>query len=473
MGVCDDDKSQSPSLNENDDAGESESDTIDPQVGQQETWVTAENLGYSPLSDLDSSSPYMMVSMGPMEDDASESGGDNTDYQGAFYMNPSAFQTDNQNSSQQTGESLDEQNDDFQTIANSALSALDEEYARTIKGEGISPSPETPDPKSSDHFELIDDNDLKIISAAFDEGKNERQMKNEDPSLFTADWDHAPVSKTLHSNTTVDTDAVKKAVQEISQNGETPFHQKFAAWQKRQNHEIIPQTPYKAFQRSTEKAISATATLSRSATIAEALLRLYEQKLLETTAKSLTIDVVGVDHVECESIERIQATFRPIIRWLGAWKTSNYETIKLRLVGRDLSSTTSPDPIDLLTPQVRSKLVKAQATCHSGIYHEWYSKSKEVPSMIIAFNAGIWGYQEWPETIKSLSESVTNVPMVITAYNLLEAQEDMDVIKDSVSATSKLLWEAEENSFGSKVLRETKTSSNEYRENSGWQAWLL
>ena len=93
--------------------------------------------------------------------------------------------------------------------------------------------------------------------------------------------------------------------------------------------------------------------------------------------------------------------------------------------------------------------------------------------MIIAFNAGIWGYQEWPETIKALSESVTNVPMVITAYNLLEAQEDMDVIKDSVSASSKLLWEAEENSFGSKVLRETKTSSNEYRENSGWQAWLL
>lgn len=484
MGTCDDDKSQSPSLTENENEEESEDDTIDPQVEQQEAWASSE--GYSPLSDLDlNTNPYMMVSMGPTGNDSAGEDSDADYQQGAFYVNPSAFQSEQS----EEGPAHDDPPSDFQAIAQSALGALDEEYNRTLRGERITPRLESDDNSSSfnqpgnslvtaagkktNETKLLNDDDLHIIAAAFDEGKIEKST-HENTATFAVDWNSAQLSNLSHSDVKVDTDAVKKAVKEISLNSEAPFQQKFAAWQKCQKHDIIPQTPYKAFQRSTVKAIAATAALSRSATIAEALLRLHQENLLVTnTSKSIIIDVVGVDFVECESIETVQATFRPVVRWLGAWKAFDYEMIKLRLIGRDLSSTISSDPIDLLTPQIPSKFAKAQATCHSGIYHQWYAENSEVPSLIIAFNAGIWGYKEWADTIQFLSACVSELPMVITAYTLDEAQEDMEVIQHAVSGTSKVLWEAEENVFGSKVVRETKSSSNEYRENSGWQAWLL
>eukprot|EP00536_Pseudo-nitzschia_multiseries_P004164 jgi/Psemu1/302388/fgenesh1_kg.68_\ len=81
------------------------------------------------------------------------------------------------------------------------------------------------------------------------------------------------------------------------------------------------------------------------------------------------------------------------------------------------------------------------------------------PDLAIAYNAGIWGYQEWATTIQYLAkltassspmtttatttttttkESVTEtdgrdcdhrgIPMVITAYTLDECQEDQEVI---------------------------------------------
>jgi hypothetical protein len=188
--------------------------------------------------------------------------------------------------------------------------------------------------------------------------------------------------------------------------------------------------------------------------------------------------------VECESAERIQTTFRPIVRWIGSWKKRNnceYSEVLLRLIGRDLRIATigaAEQPVNLLTPQTPTKLKTALATCHSGVYHEWLQKySRKSPDLIIAFNAGIWGYQEWQPTIDYLNHRDTATPMVITAYTLEECQEDWEVIQQTVTGGSstgaKILWEPKMNPFGSKVIRETKSSSNEYRENASWQAWSL
>jgi hypothetical protein len=64
---------------------------------------------------------------------------------------------------------------------------------------------------------------------------------------------------------------------------------------------------------------------------------------------------------------------------------------------------------------------------------------------------------------------------VSTAYTLEECQEDFEVIEAAVKGKgrSKVLWDAQVNPFGSKMIRETKSRSSEYRENAAWQAWLL
>jgi hypothetical protein len=566
---CDDDKSQGPrSVADDDgDGGDNdnhseEEDTVDPQEERQELWAEAE--GYTPLSDLNNHNyTSLMVSMGPCEsDDDSEDEKDNDNDNdhppssgGTFFIHPSAFSAGDQDETELDAEDELDANDkprtaaaatpevldqvDFQSIADTALSALDHEYERTLRVERRPPSEGAPNPAATieEHknssstsekatvlpaqTEQEDEDDWKqVIAAAFDRGK-EALLEQRDGTSFAADWDALPSSSstevaaptptptpTNKDPPPVDTDAVRKAVQALSEQTEAPFNKKFAEWQQRQPslpsttpHDLIPPTPYKAFRRSTDKAKQATASLSRSATLAEALVRLRDQQLLPTTTTSTTtstakstfvLHVVGVDHVECESVERIQATFRPIIRWMGAWKDCVYQDVQVRLIGRDLSGTTSA-PVNLLTPHTATKLTAATATCHSGVYHEWLeqlvssstttSDDDESPDLIIAFNAGIWGYQEWQPTLQYLSDRTTAAPFVITAYTLLECEEDLEVIQTATigstilggerSSNARNLWGPERNPFGSKVIRETKARSNEYRENAAWQAWSL
>lgn len=543
MGALDDDRSQAPSVPDDEATTTAENeDTVDTREEQQDVWAQAE--GYTPLTDIQYTS--LMVSLGPSDDEDEDDNNDEADgrsaagdvrtVRGAFFVNPSAFSADPddeeghdhfptiQSSVEESigaaarlpDNDLDGVDDLFQDIAGKALSLLDEEYERTLKG---ARPPSSWQDKNASKIEggvggLKDDNDaatsiskesssdalqqeqedLKIIAAAFDERK-EVELKNG----FVAEWDilpsinptTTPLTQTAASSSSVDTDAVRKVVQSLSEKMDNPFQKKFAEWQERQQslpltHDLIPTTPFKAFRRNTEKAKAATASLTRSATLAEALLLLREEMLLPSDVSTLLIDVVGVDHVECESIERIQSTFRPIIRWIGAWKGCRYEHIHLRLIGRDLSSgSISRTPVDLLTPQTSTVLQSAFATCHLGVYHTWLSEANETaatskgppsPHLAIAYNAGIWGYNEWQHTIQYLSERTTSsIPFVITAYTLEECEDDFEVIKTRVegNGSARVLWEAQRNPFGSKTIRETKSSSNEYRENAAWQAWLL
>jgi hypothetical protein len=595
MGSCDDDKSSQgpcpslPSSENEDDAhahahAHDDHNTVDPQEEQQEAWATAE--GYTPLADmslLNMNNPYVMVSMGPTDSsDDDDDGhdehehGDDAPRGGAFFVNPSAFGNsleDEDGDGDDVGNevvcneppSTFPQQDDgdkvvvidgFQSVADKALMALDDEYQRTLLGERRPPRLEEETNRSTttttttaattttetkraattpaqqphgslESFAVLavkvvekeeDDDDLKrIIAAAFDERKEKK--KEGTSSSFDVDWDTISSSTPPSSSSSsiaaaaaaaklasvpVDTDAVRKAVQALSEKKDAPFQQKFALWQQRQpsslppkhHHDLIPQTSYRAFCRSTPKAKQATATLSRSATIAEALVRLEEQEesrmaatsTSTSTKNTLVIDVVGVDHVECKSVERIQTTFRPLVRWIGgSWKKRSgceYSEVLLRLIGRDLigdAEQQQQQPVNLLTPQTPTKLKTALATCHSGVYHEWLAQndSQKSPDLIIAFNAGIWGYQEWEPTIDYLNHRDTATPVVITAYTLEECQEDWEVVQKTVTGGSssstgaKVLWEPEMNPFGSKVIRETKSSPSDNFENASWQAWSL
>jgi hypothetical protein len=564
-------------------------ETIDPQRGQQEAWAAAEGYTPLADWSLRQPVPYdhrlpgggdggggsaaWMVSMGPQPssgeggsysedgDDPDEGGDEPPSYRGAFFVNPSAFDVssagdddreEDEKSSvdETTGETSavdystnrnrppsDIAVSNFEDVAAKALLALDDEYqqvvssANSIENEASWTGSTNPH-RNSARKELDDVDSIKIIAAAFDR-RNEEIRRMQQQGGFPVDWDGISSGTTNNNgsgtkkqdDTPVDTDAVKRAVNELwVKNKNNPFQQKFAAWQKQQQekkkmdsfvppvHELIPPPSLKAFAKSTMKAKRATATLTRSATLAEAIVRVLLSKSSTSASHSLRnnrslllIDVVGVDHVECASIRRVQDTFRPVIRWLGARTDLPYRQVHFRLIGRELSvegEMCEGVPVDLLPSQSMAPLAlnEAVATCHVGIYHEFLEHTttgtgkSTSPDLLVAFNAGVWGYKEWETTIGNLAQrtpdgssttTMSPIPMVITAYTLEECQEDHEVIAKvtkTVSSNdgtgkqtccSKILWGPEENHFGSMVIRETKSSNQVYRENAYWQAWLL
>eukprot|EP00980_Cylindrotheca_fusiformis_P028047 scaffold22577_cov122-Cylindrotheca_fusiformis.AAC.26 len=454
MGDCDDFRISGQSFVEIDDARQMEDrlNIVGLESGQQQAMIAAE--GHSHSEDANIESLYTLISSRPR----------------TFCAITGSFHTGD-----------DERIPELKVaaIANLVLAGLDEEYERTLQSdirEEIHPN----DNQASDVGCLTESVlEHTAVARSCHVARGEPKEAARDPFLFVADWNRAPSCKNVRSVEFADTDAVRRAVQEINGTSrESPFQRRFAEWTEHlemQNcaHQVIPRAPFNAFKRSSQKAKLATASLTRSASIAEALLRLHHYKLLDSTRNDIAIDVVGVDHVECESIERVQKVFRPIVRWIGTWKAVNFHRLHFRLIGRDLSSAVSGKCINLLTPDFTTNIVKAEATCHSEIcYHDWKQHHQEWPAMMIAFNAGIWGYKEWIPTILFLASQERSVPMVITAYTLEEAEEDMEVIRETVPGNgASVLWDPETNPFGSKIIRETTSSSREYRENSSWQAW--
>jgi hypothetical protein len=117
----------------------------------------------------------------------------------------------------------------------------------------------------------------------------------------------------------------------------------------------------------------------------------------------------------------------------------------------------------------KSPLTTAWARCHKGTYHDFRQSDsiRDHPQLALAFNAGIWGYNEWIPTLDCLKGSI----FVVTAYTLEEAFEDGEVLEKQEGAS--VVWSAETNPFGSNMRRETKSSDKVYRENAAWQAWNM
>ena len=146
-----------------------------------DAWAMAE--GYTPLSDLnhndDGGLSYVMVSTGPSES-SSDSDEERTTMQAPFYVNPNVFGADMNTNNHTAGDTTL----NFDEIAASALSALDEEYQQTQ----MEPQIDSLDTKQ-------DDEDLKIIAAGFDERNQELKeisRKGKSTMLSEPSWDVMP-----------------------------------------------------------------------------------------------------------------------------------------------------------------------------------------------------------------------------------------------------------------------------------------
>jgi hypothetical protein len=324
-----------------------------------------------------------------------------------------------------------------------------------------------------------------------------------------------------------------------------------------------------AFKRHSEKAKVATANLTRSATLAEAMERIFLQHstkndvttTIATTTRALNmttkmmnqynrndvfvIHCIGADHVECQSRQTIKKMFQPIIKWIHEYNDNiaqNHVTYCSTAHENDESSITSSPGnsflstikhlrIELLGPNVPKhseefgtmnllpniipgRLHSATVVCKNCMYHDYLHASQTCskddinvhypikPNLVIAYNAGIWGYTDWHPTLKSLCSLNWPVPFIITAYTIYEAEDDAQVVEeimeewnrssggyidrdtstatisnrphnDTTIDTKRCLWSAELNPYASRIVKETTSSDHIYHENGAWQAYLM
>ncbi len=266
-----------------------------------------------------------------------------------------------------------------------------------------------------------------------------------------------------------------------------------------QIHPIIPVVPLAAFRRVTPKAQAASANLTRSATLSEAVLRLwplicFRRKIRATgigilsqgqttrSSKTLIIHIVGADGVECSSEALVHNLVGPFARWLnaalhsgilgecyGTGMAAQSQLIEINALIIEFSGPNLPgdmigNVLDLLPPPSitpSSGLTSAKATFHQREYHE-VSSCADVPlvDLAIAYNAGIWGYDSWKPTIECMIRGnnvdslahdrkslIGNTIFVITAYTLEESEDDAAVITDLVETIAlNRLMKLQENS---------------------------
>jgi len=373
----------------------------------------------------------------------------------------------------------EEEEEDFEEIASGALSALDQEYQQILGFSQESSAYSKPRNEHQNQNQNDEDlgiiaagfdqrkDDLERIreqGGFVVQQQWEEETSGEEESKLSASAagyggggdggakkGNPQKAKELQppKNNSVDTDAVRKAIRTLSvKNKDAPFQQKFAAWQQQNNlqqqqqqreerknykekrqkapaidsdadpHPLIPRAPFREFHKPkpTPKSRRATVDLTRSATLAEALVRLSvlssatngngndnnknndnnNDNNNDDDARSLLlIDVVGVDYVECKSASTIRNTFLPLVRWIREYRfyAQGRRGLRLhfRLIGRELRTpweTTGTvtegnanangsgggGVVDLLessSSSLSSSCARATASCHSGVYHEF------------------------------------------------------------------------------------------------------
>ncbi|CAB9525021.1 expressed unknown protein [Seminavis robusta] len=457
-------------------------------------WPAAQ--GYTPLGDM-LGQGSILVAMPPGSVDDDEEGDDFplsfppnafvADANALFAFPPADDDNDDESEeAHQDGNATanHETDGDFRQLADNALFALENEYQATLSMPSLSSQPplslfdsnNTTNPTEQSTKSETDASTIQENFADFDSQQTAISSSTSIPTKkVLPPIDAAKIQQAMSGINAKQGDKLQKWQEEQQT-------KKKAHKQKQQQHGIIPPTPLKAFHKTTPKAIAATANLSRAATIAECLERLSH---LLKCQDVLTIHIVGADHVECD---RIGTHFNPLARWIND-NLYAPKNLVLCLVGPNVPASTKA-PINLLSsnkPLPRQRLLSAQATCHSASYHDWLEEqeSDRLPDLMVCFNAGIWGYEEWKPTIRCLAEKKLQAPFVVTSYTLEEAEDDFDVMEeiivggdakkdaDQKSPTKALLWGPEVNPFASKQKRETATAveGRDYRENHAWQAW--
>ena len=401
---------------------------------------------------------------------------------------------------------------DFRALAEQALRSLDLEHEDTLLSQVQSPSTGEVGEDAAD-LRLQDGDFVASFPTDFEAAKRdeasvnfkaiESAMKNirlKSPHFATA-LDEGASSALMGGDYG---DAMDSALMEVLDNVSRNIESRGGAKTK---HELIPPNSLASFRRNTQKAKRASSNLTRSAIMAESLIRLWpvisfkrrmaalgsscDSGMSTREPGTLVIEIVGADGVECSSEDTVRKAVFPFVRWVdkalraGSFSSSvtGFSSLAILMTGPCLPDAVVGKVMSLLPEQLDSHtgigLLEATVEFQQRECHET-KESLEV-DLFIAFNAGIWGYDSWKPTIAHLCQPGRRSLFVITAYTIEESEDDAEVIAEIVqetanrSARGRQLWPPERCPFSSKVERPTASApaGRAYYQNGAWQAWLL
>ena len=186
---------------------------------------------------------------------------------------------------------------------------------------------------------------------------------------------------------------------------------------------------------------------SRLATTQAALRR------LDIKGAQLILHVMGADRLECSNWDAVFGLIAPLCAEGG--------TLRARFFGPNIPSSMHEE---------RQRL-QLTASCSPQLYHDYLANADcEEPSLVMAFNAGIWGYEEWGPTLLAMQAAQHKSLLVVTSYTLEESEDDSEVLQKY----GQPLWLPEENPHRSQIRRPTVDDKGRaYHDNFAWQAWVV
>jgi hypothetical protein len=126
--------------------------------------------------------------------------------------------------------------------------------------------------------------------------------------------------------------------------------------------------------------------------------------------------------------------------------------------------------------------------CSDLPYHEFLASSQQEhvsshrpATLIVMFNAGLWGYDSWIPTLQAIGR-IPEVIVLVTSYTVLEAEDDFDTIDRHCNGAAserrgvvEWLWEEEPNAnAGTEVINRSSASQGSiYRDNGAWQCFQI
>jgi hypothetical protein len=465
--------------------------------------------GYTPMAAwAESGGSNGLFSLGPGEDkddndDNNESEANVFGGGGTFFANLQAFTAAAASQSEDgidgyqavavtAKPSTNNEEPDFLNLADQALLALEDDYRLTLQGENSGTSSLFPreNPSSKDERLLstpaavAEDKTLPAVFAAdWDVARTQREQEQ---SLATEKHipDFADFTQPYKQLPDIDTDKVRQAVQSLELR-RPAFRRVWQQWERQQQrqaaiaplyHPNIPDDVCLLF-RNGDVANAETQRLSRAATLAHALRRL-DLPALAKDDDPLVLHLLGCDHVEAANPSQLKNTFTPLVDWWRNHTRKPPRRVELHLIGPSMPLILSSLEL-VLDPDESRRLESVQVSCHTGYYHEWRLQQRlqqdaKPPDLLVAFHAGLWGYDTWKPTLDWLVEQEgPQLPLLVTSYTLLEAEEDQEVLQNLLPNQS--IWTAEYNPFATQQIRPTATAveGEDYRENAAWQAWWI
>ncbi|CAI5726528.1 unnamed protein product [Hyaloperonospora brassicae] len=221
---------------------------------------------------------------------------------------------------------------------------------------------------------------------------------------------------------------------------------------------------------------------TRAATLVAWLHRLEHDTFSQAPAmtyavtKSLTIHVLGADHREGNSGAATFEVFRAFTE--DVVSRARLTSLQFVLVGPNVSRPLHLNECTHQWPLPPSDAMgRDAATCDVTIRYfvgsfERYFLDKQrfcAPDLVVCFNAGLWGYDDWRPAMQLVLHDVPRAPLLVTSYNAHEARDDEDVLDTMTTTSRQWLWRPEKNPCGASTPRATaNVAARVLKENDYW-----